>query len=372
MQNDAIAVKPENMPEPSAAQIQEIAQGINFNDPALTVSYGAKPMNSIATFADDLLGQVRAKDVGPVGDILSNLLVQVKSVDVAKLGPDQEGFLSRLPLIGPLFNKMEQNLTRMQKVTDQIEQITGQLDKNMVALLTDIQMLEQLFESNKEHYGELSLYIEAGKQRLEQARAEELPALQAEAEKSGDSLKAQEVRDFVERLNRFERRLYDLQVSRTITVQTAPQIRMIQSNNQTLAEKIQSSVMTTIPVWKNQVVLAITLYRQKKAVELQKKVADTTNEMLRKNAEMLEQNSIATAREVERSVVDIETLRDVQQKLIHTIEESLRITAEGRSKRQSAEKELDQMEHDLRDRLVSIAAGKDQAMLGEIRQQAIK
>jgi uncharacterized protein YaaN involved in tellurite resistance len=359
MQED-IAILPDTLPTSAVEHVKEIARSINFNDPTLTVSYGAKPMNEIASFADDLLGQVRSKDVGPVGDILSNLLTQVKAVDLESFG-QEDGILSRLPVIGQLFDKMEHNLARMKTVTEQIDEITAQLDKNMINLLTDIQLLEQFFSDNKIHYEELTKYIEAGKQRLDEARAVELPKMQAEV--GEDSLKAQEVRDFIERLNRFERRLHDLQVSRTITIQTAPQIRLIQGNNQTLAEKIQSSVMTTIPIWKNQMVLAITLYRQRNAVELQKKVADTTNEMLLKNAEMLGQSSTETARQVERAVVDIETLREVQKKLISTIEESLKITAEGRAKRQAAEKELDQMEANLRSTLVNIVSAKDQQQI---------
>ncbi|MDR2893546.1 MAG: toxic anion resistance protein [Deltaproteobacteria bacterium] len=346
--------KPSSLPEPTRQQIKEVAGSIDFNDPALTVSYGARTMNSIAAFADSLLERIRAKDAGPVGDILTDMLLQVRSVDLDNFGK-QDGFLQKIPLIGSLFGSIERNLAEMKKVTDQVSEITTKLDQSMVGLLTDIEILEQLFASNKLHHEELSIYIEAGKERLEQARNEELPRLKAEAEASGDSMKAQETRDFADRLNRFERRLHDLQISRTITVQTVPQIRLIQGNNQTLAEKIQSSILTTIPIWKNQMVLAITIYRQQKAVELQKKVADATNEMLLKNAEMLQQASTGAAREVERSVVDIETLREVQKKLISTIEESLKITAEGRTKRQAAEKELGDMENNLRQRLLEIA-----------------
>ncbi|MDL2306936.1 toxic anion resistance protein [Desulfovibrio sp. OttesenSCG-928-C06] len=363
MQDNAIATAAENLPTQTEQQIKEVAATIDFNDPALTVSYGAKTMNAIAGFADNLLNQVRAKDAGPVGEILTDLLLQVKSIDIEKFN-DKGSALSKIPLIGSMFNSIEKNMAHMKKVTDQMEEITTQLDRNMVSLITDIELLEQLFESNKAHHQDLTVYIEAGKQRLEQARNEDLQRLKAEAEASGDSMKAQEVRDFAERLNRFERRLHDLQVSRTITVQTVPQIRMIQGNNQTLAEKIQTSVMTTIPIWKNQMVLAITLYRQQKAVDMQKKVADTTNELLKRNAEMLESASTATAREVERSIVDIETIRDVHSKLISTIEESLAISAAGRQKRREAEKELGQMENNLRERLVDIA-DKEQARLIE-------
>jgi uncharacterized protein YaaN involved in tellurite resistance len=255
MQENTLATLPENLPEPVAQEVKQLAQTIDFKDPALTVSYGAKTMNSIASFADGLLQQIRAKDAGPVGEILTTLLVQVKSVNLDAFNQNKDSFLSRIPLIGALFNSIERNMAQLKTVTEQLEEIAAKLDKSMVGLLTDIQILEQLFNNNKVHHQELSLYIAAGKERLEHARTVELPALQAEASKNDDSMKAQEARDFADRMDRFEKRLHDLQISRTITVQTVPQIRMIQGNDQTLAEKIQTSIMTTIPLWKNQIVL---------------------------------------------------------------------------------------------------------------------
>jgi uncharacterized protein YaaN involved in tellurite resistance len=225
----------------------------------------------------------------------------------------------------------------------------------MVGLLRDIEILEQLFHYNRQFHQDLSVYITAGEQRLEHARNTELPRMRAEAERSGDSMQAQEVRDFAARLDRFERRLHDLRISRTVTVQSVPQIRLIQSNDQTLAEKIQTSILTTIPIWKNQMVLSLSLYHQQRAVSLQKNVSDATNELLRKNAEMLEDASLGVAREAERAIVDIETLREVHARLIATIEESLKITAEGRASRRSAEKELAGMEASLRAQLLEIA-----------------
>ena len=233
----------------------------------------------------------------------------------------------------------------------------------MTGLLYDIEVLEQLYQHNKEFHEELSVYIAAGKIRLQKAREQELPALLAEAEKSDDSMSAQKVRDFSEQINRFERRLHDLQLSRTITLQTAPQIRLIQSNNQTLAEKIQTSVLSTIPIWKSQMVLALSIRGQQSAAQLQKSVADTTNSLLRNNAEVLQQSTIETARQVERSIVDVETVREVHGKLLATIEETLRIAQEGRQQRLETERELVAMEQDLKTKLTALASTKSQNVI---------
>ena len=341
-----------------APRVRELASSIDLNDPALTLTYGADTMNGISRFADDMLSRVRSKDAGPVGETLTELLLKVKDVDLASLSRDKKGFLESLPVIGSLFNSMQRSVARFNTLADQVETIAAKLDESMVGLLRDIEVLEQLYKHNQDFHENLSVYIEAGKARLEEARNTELPRLQKEAEASGNNMDAQKVRDFADKLNRFERRLHDLQLSRTVTVQTAPQIRLIQSNDQTLAEKIQTSILTTIPIWKSQMVLALSLHGQRGAARLQKEVSDTTNELLRQNAEMLETSSVETAREVERSVVDIETLREVQTRLVSTIEQTLAIAEEGRNKRQSVEKELQTMEEDLRVRLTSLAAQK--------------
>ena len=340
-----------------ADRVQALAASIDLRDPGLSVTYGAKTMTDISKFADDLLGRVRAKDAGPVGETLTELLMRVKDLNLSEMG-QKPGFLESLPVIGSLFNSVDRSVAKFDTLAGQVESIAAKLDQAMVGLLRDIEILEQLYDHNKNFHNELSLFIAAGKQRLEQARSEDLPRLKEEAETSGDSMAAQGVRDFAETLNRFERRLHDLQLSRTITLQTAPQIRLIQSNNQTLAEKIQTSILATIPIWKSQMVLALSLHGQKNAAKLQKGVADTTNELLRRNADMLETATVETAREVERSVVDIETLRDVHTRLLSTIEETLRISQEGKEKRQSVEKELADMERNLRERLASLAAAK--------------
>jgi len=340
-----------------------LAKNIDLSDQSLTVTYGADTMKNIAAFADSMLERVRAKDAGPVGESLTDLLLKVKGVDVSAINK-QPGFLERIPVIGSLFNSVERSLARFNTLAAQVEGVTAKLDEAMVGLLKDIEILEQLYGHNRIFHNELSVYIAAGQERLEKARNEELPRLKEEAAASGDSMKAQEARDFADMINRFERRLHDLQLSRTVTLQTAPQIRLIQNNDQTLAERIQTSILTTIPIWKSQMVVALSLHRQKSAARLQKDVSDTTNEMLRQNADLLQTATVETAKEVERSVVDIETVRDVHNKLLSTIEETLRIAEDGRNKRVAVEKELQHMEEDLRAKLTGMAARKTEMAVG--------
>ena len=344
-------------PTAEEQRIASIADSINLADPSLTVTYGTEAMQGISRFADDLLSRVQAKDSGELGESLTNLMLKVKDVNVSEV-MGSPGFLQSLPLVGSLFSSAKRTVAKFNTLSEQIEIIVDKLDEAMIGLLRDIETLEMLYEHNARFHAELTAYIEAGKRKLEEARTVELPRLKAQADASGDLMEAQQVRDLSEQINRFERRLHDLQLSRTITVQTAPQIRIIQSNNRTLAEKIQTSILATIPIWKSQMVLALSLHGQKNAAALQKTVSDTTNDMLRSNAELLEQAAVDTAREVERSVVDIETLREVHEKLIGTIEETLRIAQEGRERRAAAEKELAVMETELKDRLTSLAARK--------------
>jgi uncharacterized protein YaaN involved in tellurite resistance len=338
------------------AKIAEALKEIDLTSPTVTMSYGTKTMTDIAGFADTILANVRAKDAGAVGTDLQNLMLKVKGIKIEDIANSKKSFWASLPVIGSLFDTVSNKLAEYDSAAKQIDAISDKLDEAQLGLLKDIEVLEQLYENNKNFYTDLTAHIIAGEQRLEQARTVELPALEKKAQDSKDNMDAQAVRDFADMINRFEKRLHDLKLSRTITLQTAPQIRMIQANNRTLAEKIQTSILATIPIWKSQLVLALSIHGQKNAAELQKSVADTTNEMLKKNAEMLQSSTIETAREVERSIVDVETLRDVQGKLINTIEETLNIANEGRVKRREAEKELAAMETDLRNRLTELAA----------------
>ncbi len=365
----AVAATDNDLSLNGARNVEEIVKNINLSDPSLDVTYGTKTMQDISRFSDDLLARVRAKDSGEIGQSLTNLMLRVKDVDVSQMRGEQ-GFLEKLPLIGSLFNRVEKTVAQFQTLAEQVEVISDQLDASMVGLLKDVEILEQLYKHNEDFHHELSLYLEAGRQKLEEARNIDLPKLQAESEQSDNALDAQKVRDFADQINRFERRLHDLEISRTITIQTAPQIRLIQSNNRALAQKIQTSILTTIPIWKNQMVLALSLHGQKNAATLQKNVSDTTNELLRKNAEMLEQAAIETTREVERSIVDIDTLREVHSKLISTIDETLRISQEGRQKRLEVEKELASMENQLKENLKDLAERKKQQSLEDAKGQS--
>lgn len=336
-------------------QVQSIIKDINLNDPVFSLSYGSQAMKGAAQFSESLMEQVRAKDAGIVGEQLTGLLQKIKQVDVSVF-EKKPGLLSSLPLLGSLFNRIEHTMLEYQTLAQQVQSITDKLNEAMVELLRNVSVLEVLFNRNREVFQQIALHIVAGQQKVEQVRQQELPALQSQA--GADPMAAQQVRDLLEGIQRFERRLHDLMLSRTIAIQTAPQIRLMQSNSQSLAEKIQSSILSTIPVWKSQIALAISLHTQREAAKLQKEVADTTNDLMRRNAEMLQTGTLETAREVERSVVDIETLRDVQSHLLSTIEESVNIATEARQRRLGVEKELLTMESDLRNKLAAIANGK--------------
>ena len=338
----------------SEAKTQAALAEINFDDPMLTVNYGAKTLGEIAKFTDSVLSNVRVKDATAVGQNLTDLMQKVKGFDVN--GVAEKSFLESIPIIGSLFNKASRAVAQFDTVSGQIDKITAKLDEAQFGLLTDIAVLEQFYKHNENFYNDLTAYIKAGEQKLAEARAVDLPKLEAKVKDTNDNFDAQVLRDFSDRLGRFEKRLHDLKLSRAITVQTAPQIRMIQNNDRTLAEKIQTSILTTIPIWKNQLVLALSLRSQKDAAMLQKHVSDTTNEMLRKNAEMLHTATVETAKEVNRSLVDIETLKQTQANLLATIEESIAINEEGQAKRRAADAELTKMEEELRARLVDLSA----------------
>lgn len=342
-----------NLTPQEQEEVQQLVEQIDISDPVLSISYGAKTMNSISRFSDSLLEQVRAKDAGVIGEQLTDLLGKVKSVDLSAFN-EKPGFMASLPVVGKLFNRIERTLAEYQTLAQQVDTVTDRLDNAMVDLLRNISTLEQLFIRNREFFQQINLHIIAGKQKVAQLQEVELPAAQAQV--ANDPMNAQKVRDLLEGIQRFERRLHDLMLSRTIAIQTAPQIRLMQGNSQSLAEKIQSSILSTIPIWKSQIVLALSLHNQRQATKLQKDVADTTNDMLRRNAELLQTGTLETAREVERSVVDIETLRDVQARLLNTIEETVTIASDARARRQEVEQELSTMENDLRTRLASIAS----------------
>lgn len=336
-------------------KIEEIAAQIDITDPVLSIAYGAKTLNAMSRFNESLMQEVRAKDAGEVGAQLTDLLSKVKGIDLTVFD-QKKSLLASVPLLGKLFNKVERTLLEYQTLAGQVDTLSEKLQNTITELLRNIATLEQLFIRNRDYFKDISLHILAGKKKIAQIQSDVIPAAQAQVQASGDAMEAQNVRDLVEGVQRFERRLSDLMLTRTLSIQTAPQIRLMQSNSQSLAEKIQSSILTTIPVWKSQIVLALSLNSQRQAARLQKDVADTTNAMLRRNAELLQTGSIETATEVERSIVDVETLRDVQGRLLSTLEDTMQIASNARTRRAEVEKELGAMEQELRSKLASIAA----------------
>jgi uncharacterized protein YaaN involved in tellurite resistance len=338
------------------AQVDEIKRAIDVEDAQTVLQYGLPAQNKIATFADTLLADIRTRQAGQAGESLAELLVKVKEVDVDSLGGGSG--LAKVPIVGRFVDSFNRFATRYQKIGVTIEKLTLALEQARMGLLKDITVLDRMYELNLEYLGQLDLYIAAGDELLEDLQTRRLPALEAEAQTSQDPMAAQKVNDVRQAVLRFERRLHDLKLTRMIAIQTAPQVRLIQSNDQNLVEKIQSSILTTVPLWKNQIVIAISLYRQQKALELQREVSDTTNELLAKNAALLKEGSAKVAREVERGVVDIETLRQVNNDLVATLEETIQIQDEGHQKRLEAEGELVRLQADLRQRLIELRGAR--------------
>lgn len=341
------------MPEEQKQKVEEIVKSINIEDSQFVLQYGIGAQSQIAGFADSVLGEVRAKDSGEVGEILSELMLKVKDLDVNGI-PAGQGFMSKMPIIGSIVSNTQKFTAKYQKLSVEIERIVDELDKSKMQLLKDVTLLDYLFEKNLEYLGNLNCYILAGNLKLKELNERVIPELQEKVKLSNDPMDAQRLNDMLQLVNRFEKKIHDLKLSRMVALQTAPQIRLIQNNNQVLVEKIQSSILNTIPLWKNQIVIAISLLRQKRALAVQKEVTDTTNELLQKNAAMLKDSSIGIAKETERGIVDIETLKKVNVDLISTIEETLRIQQDGRVKRQQAEVELANIEKELKDKLTAV------------------
>ena len=338
--------------EEEQKKIREIRESIDLMDSQAVIQYGVGAQRNLSDFADTVLGNVRSKDTGYVGGLLSDLVIQVKGMDITKPG-DGEGILDKIPFVRNARNSLEKFRERYAKVEVQIDRIEGELEKARVSMLKDIGMFDTMYEKNLEYFRELQIYIEAGEEKLTELREKTLPGLRAEAERSDDPMAAQLVNDFEETVSRVEEKLYDPKLSRTMAIQAAPQIKLIQNNDKLLVERIQTAVMNTIPVWKGQIVIALGLYRQEKTLKMQKEVMNTTNELLKKNSELLKSNTVETARASEAGIVEIDTLRKVNENLISTIEETLRIQQEGRQKRQAAEQELARLEDELRNKLMA-------------------
>lgn len=340
------------IPEENRARAYQIAEQIDPRNHQAMIAYGTQAQTKLLTFSHSMLEHVQKKDIGEVGDIINDLMKRLNDMNPDELKQGKQSLFSRM--FGKISDSVQEILSKYQKTGAQIDRISVKLDRSKNALLSDIHMLEKLYDTNKEYFHALNVYIAAGEIKLEELHEQTIPQMRKEAESSGDQMKFQEVNDMLQFADRLDKRLYDLKLSREITIQSAPQIRLIQNTNQALVEKIQASINTAIPLWKNQVAIALTLIRQRHAVEAQKQVSKTTNELLLKNAEMLKTNTIETAKENERGLVDIETLKKTQENLISTLEETLRIQEEGRNKRRQAESDLASMENELRQKLLEI------------------
>lgn len=330
------------------AKVEKIKDDIDLTNSEALITYGAPAQKKIAEFSDSVLAQVRTKDSGEVGELLGSLVTQVKEYDEKSQG----GFLRKVPLIGSLVNKADNVKQGYEKLSVQVERIAGALEQSRLKMMKDVVLFDKLYDENFAYFKELQLYIRAGEEKIQEMRDVTLPKLHAQAAAANDPMAVQVVADFEANINRFEKKIHDLKISKTIAIQTAPQIRLIQNNDKALIDRVQTAIYSTIPLWKNQLVIALGLSTQQQVLRMQQAVNNTTNELLKRNAELLQQNSIETAKENERGIVDIETVRDVNEKLIQTIEDTVRIHQEGRAKRQAAEQELTAIEGKLRDALL--------------------
>ncbi|MGK9430769.1 toxic anion resistance protein [Bacillus atrophaeus] len=346
------------LPEENKEKAFQLASKIDPKNMQSIVLYGSQAQSKLLDFSHSMIDHVQKKDVGEVGVILGELMKKLEQVNPDELQSKKKRFLSRM--FGKVSNSVQEVLSRYQKTSVQIDRISLKLEHSKNALISDNKLLEQLYEKNKEYFAALNIYIAAGELKIEELKTKIIPELKKQAESSEhNQMAVQEVNDMVQFADRLDKRVYDLLLSRQITIQSAPQIRLIQNTNQTLAEKIQSSIVTAIPLWKNQVAIALTLLRQRSAVDAQQKVSDTTNELLVKNAELLKTNTIETAKANERGLVDVDTLKKVQESLISTLEETMTIQEEGRLKRRQAEEELMMMEGDLKQKLLTMKASQN-------------
>lgn len=353
-EEQAVAEVKEKMEEESRftteeqQQIQAFSQQINISDSNMILQYGAGAQQKLADFSEKALENVKSQDLGEVGNMLTDVVAELKNFDVDN---EKKGFLG-------LFHKGENKLDAMKAKYDKtavnVDKICDALEEHQVRLLKDTAMLDQMYDLNLTYYKELSMYIAAGKQKLEEVRSTQLKELMEKAQSGNDQVLAQEAKDLASYCDRFEKKLHDLELSRMISMQTAPQIRLIQNNNTMMVEKIQSTLVNTIPLWKNQMVIALGLEHAQRAAKAQNAVTDMTNELLKKNANALHEATVSTAKASEQGIVDIETLTQTNAELVKTFDEVLQIQSEGRQKRLQAEADMVRMENELKQKLLEI------------------
>ena len=337
-----------NLSDEELKTVEDFSKTIDLNDSAIILQYGAACQKKVAEFSDNALAGVRTKDLGETSDMIADLVSELKGFSVEE---DEKGFLGIFKKAGSQVSRLK---ARYDKAENNIDMIAGKLEDHQNQLLKDIIMLDKMYQANLSYFKELTMYIMAGKQKLELERATTVPQLKAKAQMSGLTHDAQAANDYAAMCDRFEKKLHDLELTRTISIQMAPQIRLIQNNDALMSEKIQSTINNTIPLWKNQMVLALGLAHSKEALETQRAVTDMTNELLKKNADMLKQGTVEIAQESERGIVDIETVAYTNQQLISTLDEVLKIQDEGRAKRIAAENELIRIETELKNKLLEI------------------
>ena len=344
---EPVKVDESMLTEQEKKAVDDFAKKIDIKDTNVVLNYGVAAQKSVATFSENALSSVRNKDLGEVGETLSNLVVEVKGFGQE----EKKGFAG-------LFRKQKDKLELMRaqygKAETSVNRIVSELEKHQVTLMKDIAMLDQMYELNLKYYKELTMYIIAGKKRLAEVRSGELEELRKKAEASGLAEDAQAYNDYAQKCERFEKKLHDLELTRMVSLQMGPQTRLLQNNDTLMVEKIQSSLVNTIPLWKSQMVLALGMEHSRQATAAQSAVAQTTNELLKKNADMLKMGTIATVKEAERSIVDIETLQHTNEQLVSTLDEVVNIQREGAQKRKEAEVELGRIEGELKQKLMEL------------------
>lgn len=338
-----------NLSPEEKRMVEDFADKIDLTKSNLVLQYGVGAQKKIADFSETALSNVKTKDLGEIGEMLSGVVMELRSFESEE---EEKGFLG---FFKKTSNKLAAMKTKYDKAELNVNKICQALQAHQIQLLKDVAMLDKMYDLNKTYFKELSMYILAGKKKLVKVQEEELPRLIAQSERSGLPEDAQAVNDLMAVINRFEKKIHDLELTRMVSIQMAPQIRLVQGNDTIMAEKIQSTIVNTIPLWKSQMVLALGVAHSTQAAKAQREVTDMTNELLRKNAETLKLATVETAKESERGVVDIETLRITNESLISTLDEVLRIQTEGRQKRKEAEVELQRIEGELKNKLLTLS-----------------
>ncbi|MBB5336524.1 toxic anion resistance protein [Pectinatus brassicae] len=342
--------------EEDRKNIESIKDSIDILDTNAVIQFGNTAQNNISQFSNSVLEQVRTKDGGYVGELLQNLVGRLEEFDE----DNKSGFLKKIPGVSKLFNSAQKMITKYNKLSTEMEKITAELEKNKIVLQKDIALFDELSNKNLEYFKNLNIYIKAGEEKTQELQQIVLPKIKQEAASSTNEMALQAVNDLENTINRFEKKVHDLKISRTIAMQTAPQIRLIQNNNKLLIDRVQNVIYNTIPLWKNQMILTIGIDRQTKVLEMNRAVSDMTNELLKGNAKLLKETSINTAKENERGIIDIETLKETNRDIIETIRQTIAIQQDGSKVRQQAEVELKTIETELKNTLLA-SMSKQQA-----------